>query len=64
MSLDVSPESMGRHHRRDEDEALAGRRYEYLLRMLYEHRPAERSGLCVVCGIGWPCVEVRVAVPN
>lgn len=52
----------GRHRRRDEDTALAVQQYEHLLRLLYEHRPAQRSGLCLVSGIGWPCVEVRVAV--
>lgn len=51
----------GRHRRRDEDTAGAVQQYELLLRLLFEHRPAQRSGLCLVCGIGWPCVEVRVA---
>ncbi len=54
MSLDTVPTSMGKHHRRDEDAALAVQQYEYLLRLLYEHKPAPRSGLCVV----WDWVAV------
>jgi hypothetical protein len=54
--------TMGKHRRRDEEAALAVMRYEELLRVLYQHKPAQRSGLCLVCGIGWPCVEVWVVL--
>jgi len=59
MSLEA--QAAGKHRRRDEDAASALQQYEYLLRLLYEHKPAQRSGLCLVCGIAWPCVEVRLA---
>lgn len=61
MSLVIESQPMGRHHRRDEDVTLAVQQYEYLVRLLQQHKPAERSGLCLVCGIGWPCVEARLA---
>lgn len=25
------------------------------------HRPGARSGLCTRCGVGWPCMDVRLA---
>src|SRR5690348_18125452 len=49
---------MGRHHRPDEDEAQAAARYEQLVRLLYQHRAAQHSGLCLVCGMGWPCRDI------
>jgi hypothetical protein len=32
--------------------------YEQLVIALQQHQPGEQSGLCVVCGTGWPCTEV------
>lgn len=49
---------MGKHQRREPDVLQAAGRYEWLVTVLYHHRPGERSGLCLVCGIGWPCAEV------
>jgi len=49
---------MAKHRRCDADALLAGGRYEQLVSVLSRHRPGERSGLCLVCGIGWPCLEV------
>jgi hypothetical protein len=53
---------MGKHRRRDEDTASVAEQYERLVRLLYVHRPMSRSGLCVVCGMGWPCVAVGLGV--
>jgi hypothetical protein len=53
---------MAKHRRTDEDAALALMRYEQLVRVLYQHKPGERSGLCMVCGIGWPCVDTWLAL--
>jgi hypothetical protein len=49
---------MGKHRRHEIDVLLAAQQYEQLVSVLCHHRPAERSGLCLVCGTGWPCVEV------
>jgi hypothetical protein len=49
---------MAKHRRREDDVLLAIRQYEQLVKALHTHRPGERSGLCMVCGIGWPCTEV------
>jgi hypothetical protein len=49
---------MGKHHRPDADIEAAADRYERLVRLLYTHRPMARSELCVICGLGWPCVAV------
>ncbi len=54
--------TVAKHRRADEYAALAGVRYEQLVRALLQHKPGQRSGLCVVCGIGWPCVEVWLAL--
>jgi hypothetical protein len=37
---------------------LVAELYEQLVAVLCHHRPDERSGLCLVCGVGWPGVEV------
>jgi len=52
----------GKHRRLDQDAALAVARYEELLRVLYQYKPAQRSGLCLVCGTGWPYVEIWLAL--
>jgi hypothetical protein len=49
---------MAKHRRHEADALLAVRQYELLVHALHTHRPGERSGLCLVCGIGWPCTEV------
>lgn len=49
---------MGKHRRREAELLLAVQQYELLVLALRAHRPGERSGLCLVCGIGWPCTEV------
>ncbi len=49
---------MGKHQRHEPDVLLAVQQYEQLVTILYHHRPGRRSGLCLVCGIGWPCAEV------
>jgi hypothetical protein len=49
---------MAKHRRDDADMRLAIQQYEQLVTVLYRHRPGEQSGLCLVCGIGWPCTEV------
>jgi len=51
---------MAKHRRLEVDVLLAARQYEQLVHALHIHRPGERSGLCLTCGIGWPCVEVRL----
>jgi hypothetical protein len=50
--------AVGKHQRHDSDVLLAVQQYEQLVTVLYHHRPGKRSGLCLVCGIGWPCAEV------
>jgi hypothetical protein len=49
---------MGKHSRQESDVLPAVQQYELLVTVLYHHRPGTRSGLCLVCGIGWPCTEV------
>jgi hypothetical protein len=49
---------MAKHRRRETDVLLAAGRYEQLVTVLVRHRPGNRTGLCLVCGIGWPCMEV------
>lgn len=49
---------MAKHRRRDADVLMAVDQYELLVTVLHHHRPGDRSGLCLVCGIGWPCIEV------
>lgn len=49
---------MAKHRRHQVDVLLAVQQYEQLVQALHTHRPAERSGLCLVCGIGWPCIEI------
>jgi hypothetical protein len=49
---------MGKHRRHEADALLAVQQYEQLVTALCYHRPGERSGLCLICGIGWPCIEV------
>jgi hypothetical protein len=49
---------MAKHRQSDSDVLLAVGRYEQLVHALHTHRPGERSGLCLVCGTGWPCTEV------
>lgn len=53
---------MGKHRRREGDVLLPVRQYEQLVLALHQHRPGERSGLCLSCGINWPCYEIRHAV--
>jgi hypothetical protein len=55
-------QTVAKHRRADEDATLAVVRYEALVRALYLHKPGQRSGLCVVCGIAWPCVEIWLAL--
>lgn len=49
---------MAKHSRSESDVLLAVRQYEQLVLALHRHQPGKRSGLCLVCGIGWPCDEV------
>jgi hypothetical protein len=49
---------MAKHRRLEADLLLVTQQYEQLVHALQTHRPGERSGLCLACGIGWPCVEV------
>lgn len=49
---------MGRHRRGDTDVLEAASQYELLVNALHSHRPGDRSGVCLVCGTGWPCPEV------
>jgi hypothetical protein len=49
---------MGRHRRSEVAVLEAVSQYELLVRALHDHRPGDRSGLCLVCGTGWPCAEV------
>lgn len=49
---------VGKHRRRDGDLLVAVQQYELLVLALRAHRPGERSGLCLACGVGWPCLEV------
>jgi hypothetical protein len=49
---------MGKHQRHEPDVLLAVQQYEQLVTALYHHKPSNRSGLCLVCGMGWPCAEV------
>lgn len=51
---------MAKHRQRDADVLLTVGQYEQLITVLHHHRPGERFGLCLVCGIGWPCIEVRL----
>lgn len=53
---------MAKHRRRNSAVQLAVGQYELLVTALRHHRPGERSGLCVVCGVGWPCAEVRLPI--
>ena len=59
MRVDIPGQARGgRHRRHDDDVAAAAARYEQLVVVLHRHRPGERAGLCLVCGVGWPCREV------
>jgi hypothetical protein len=49
---------MAKHRRYEADAQLAVQQYEQLTQALHAHRPGERSGLCLTCGIGRPCTEV------
>ncbi len=51
---------MGKHRRQEPGLLQPVQQYIELVHVLHTHRPGERSGLCVVCGIGWPCAEVRL----
>ncbi len=53
---------MGRHRRSDSGVLEAIAQYELLVLALRRHRPGDRSGLCLVCGVGWPCVEVWLPI--
>lgn len=53
---------MGRHRRSEADVLQAVEQYEHLVRVLHTHRPGDRSGLCMICGIGWPCLQVHLTV--
>jgi hypothetical protein len=53
---------MAKHRRHDADVLLAAQQYEQLVHALRHHRPGDRSGLCLVCGIGWPCTEIWLAL--
>lgn len=53
---------MGKHRRHDAAVLIAVQQYEQLLVALHAHQPGKRSGLCLVCGVGWPCLKVRIAV--
>lgn len=58
MGVELAEPAAGRHRRREADLLRAVQQYEQLVLVLCAHRPGERSGLCMVCGIGWPCAEV------
>jgi hypothetical protein len=61
MSVDAPAEpAMGKHRRPDDDVPLGVERFEQLMILLHLHRPLRRSGLCLQCGEGWPCLKVRV----
>jgi len=49
---------MPKHRRRETNVVLAVQQYEQLVVALRVHQPGERSGLCLTCGIDWPCAEV------
>lgn len=49
---------MGRHRQRDSRRTPELERYERLLVALHLHRPGPRSGVCVRCGVPWPCTNV------
>jgi len=51
---------MGKHSQRESNVSLTVQQYEQLLTVLCHHRPGKRSGLCLACGMGWPCTEVRL----
>jgi hypothetical protein len=48
---------MAKHRRRHQD-VLAVQQYDQLAEALHHHRPGRRSGLCLACGIAWPCTEI------
>lgn len=50
--------AVGKHRRHEVDALLAVQQYVELVHVLHTHRPSERSGLSLACGIGWPCAEV------
>ena len=51
---------MAKHRRHAVDVLLAGEQYKQLMQALQTHRPGDRTGLCLACGIGWPCTDVRL----
>jgi hypothetical protein len=53
---------VGRHRRSDTGVLEATAQYELLVLTLRDHRPGRRSGLCLVCGVGWPCLEVWLPI--
>jgi hypothetical protein len=55
---------MAKHRRHDVDVLLAVQQYEQLTHALHTHRPGERSGLCLMCGVGWPCTEVWLSLES
>jgi hypothetical protein len=57
-SRTMSGAAMSKHRRREADVLLAVQQYEQLLLALQAHQPGGRSGLCLTCGVGWPCLEV------
>lgn len=52
----------GMHRRPDPSTSPALARHEDLVLAVHGHRPGRRSGLCLHCGIGWPCTPLRPAV--
>lgn len=49
---------MAKHRRHEVDVLLAVEQYTQLMQVLQTHHPGDRTGLCLACGIGWPCTEV------
>jgi hypothetical protein len=53
---------VGKHRRHESAIVMAVQHYEQLVFALRGHWSGERSGLCVSCGVGWPCSEICRAV--
>lgn len=59
----VNKTPTGRHRRVDQNVPVPLKQYEELLVALHGHAPGRRSGLCLCCGVLWPCLEVAGSVP-
>jgi transcriptional regulator with XRE-family HTH domain len=60
--LEPGQESTGKHRRIDLDRPRPLRRYEELVMVVRVHVPGRRSGLCLRCGLRWPCLSIVAAV--